>query len=93
MRKLTCKICAIIDRPWVFGLRQGDDCRYFVFERRDKATLIPLIKRECGVGSVIDSDEWPVYSSLTAEGFLHDTVNHQHNYVDPTNRGHTQAIE
>lgn len=84
---------ARVDGPWVFGLRQGRDCRYFVVERRDKATLIPLIKRECEEGSLIHSDEWPAYKCLPAEGFRHETVNHQVNYVDPTSGAHTQGIE
>ena len=32
-----------IDGPWVFGLKQGSDCRYFWAERRDRNTLIPII--------------------------------------------------
>lgn len=44
---------ACVDGPWVFGLRQSNDCRYFVVEKRDKSTLIPLIKQECAVGSII----------------------------------------
>ena len=27
-----------IDGPWVFGLKQGSDCRYFWVERRDRNT-------------------------------------------------------
>lgn len=84
---------ARIDGPWVFGLRLGNDCRYFVVARRDKATLIPIIKRECQAGSTIHSDEWPAYHCLTNEGFDHETVNHQENYVDPGTGAHTQAIE
>ena len=44
---------ARVDGPWVFGLRQKNDCRYFVVERRDKKTLIPLIQRECEKNSVM----------------------------------------
>lgn len=84
---------ARVDGPWVFGLRQGNDCRYFHVERRDKATLLPIIKRECKVGSEIHSDEWAAYRCLPAEGFVHETVNHQRNYVDPMTGAHTQAIE
>jgi transposase len=80
---------ARIDGPWVFGLRQGDDCRYYVVERRDAATLIPIIRRECERGSVVHSDEWRAYGSLTQEGYVHETVNHQHNYVDPDTGAHT----
>jgi transposase len=84
---------ARIDGPWVFGLRLGDDCRYFVVEKRDRGTLIPIIRRECERGSVIHSDEWPAYGSLTQEGYVHETVNHQQHYVDPDTGAHTQAIE
>ena len=35
-----------IDGPWVFGLKKGDDCRYFYVQKRDKDTLIPIILRE-----------------------------------------------
>ncbi len=67
----------IVDGTWVFELFQGDDCRYFVVERQEKATLIPLIKRKYKVCSMIHSDEWSAYSSSALEGFLHYTVNHQ----------------
>ncbi len=84
---------ARVDGSWVFGFCQGDYCRYFVVEQWEKVTFIPLIKRQCEFGSVIHSDEWLAYSSLAAEGFLHYTVNHQQNYIDPTSGAHTQAIE
>lgn len=80
----NCNYGSRIDGPWVFGLKKGDDCRYFFVERRDKNTLLPIIKRECELGSVIHSDEWLSYRCLAAEGFIHKTVNHQQNYVDST---------
>ncbi|KAK4880801.1 hypothetical protein RN001_008947 [Aquatica leii] len=46
-----------IDGPWVFGLRLRDEVRYFYVERRDRATLLPIIQREVEVGSSIHSDE------------------------------------
>jgi len=58
-----------IDGPWVFGLKQSSDCPYFWVDGRDRNTLlIPIIERECAYGSVIHSDEWPVYSNLNALG-------------------------
>ena len=36
-----------IDGPWVFGERQGNDFQYFYAQRRDKDTLIPIIKEHC----------------------------------------------
>jgi len=51
-------------------------------------TLVP----KCERGSDIHSDEWAAYHSLRAEGFEYETVNHQHNYVDPVAGAHTQGI-
>ena len=34
-----------IEGPWIFGLKQSSDCRYFWVERRDRNTLIPTIER------------------------------------------------
>jgi len=84
---------ARVDGPWVFGLHQGNDCRYFVMEKRDKQTLIPIIQRECEPGSLIHSDKWPAYCSLAQVGYVHKMVNHQEHYVDPDTGAHTQGIE
>jgi hypothetical protein len=77
-----------IDGPWVFGLKQGLDCRYYYVNRRDKETLLPIIIRECA-----HSDEWPAYSALKSLGFVHSTVNRQENYVNPASGTNTQDIE
>ncbi|XP_076031782.1 uncharacterized protein LOC143019698 [Oratosquilla oratoria] len=82
-----------IDGPWVFGLIQGRDVRYFYVEKRNAETLIPIIQREVEVGSVIHSDEWAAYRQLQQVGFHHATVNHQHHYVDSATGVHTQKIE
>ncbi|CAF1119304.1 unnamed protein product [Brachionus calyciflorus] len=37
------------------------EVRMFVVEKRDAATLIPLIKKNCKIGSEIVSDEWSSY--------------------------------
>ncbi|XP_076031863.1 uncharacterized protein LOC143019764 [Oratosquilla oratoria] len=84
---------ARIDGPWVFGLKNGLDVCYFYVMRRERATLIPIIERECQVGSVIHSDEWPAYLILNNIGYHHKTVNHQENYVNPISGAHTQGIE
>ena len=77
----------------VFGLKQGLDCSYFYVNRCDKETLVPIITRECAQGSVIHSDEWLAYSILKSLGFIHCTVNHQENYVNPASGTNTQGIE
>jgi hypothetical protein len=82
-----------IDGPWIFGLKQGLDCRYFYVNHCDKETLVSIITRECAQGSVIHSDEWPAYSTLKSLGFIHSTVNDQENYVKPASGTNTQGIE
>ena len=82
-----------VSGPWVFGLYQGNNCRYFWVERRDADTLIPLIEKVVAPGSVIHSDEWGAYNSLNDRGFIHTTVTHKNNFVDPATGCHTQGIE
>jgi len=82
-----------IDGPCVFGLKQGLDCRYFYVNRCDEDTLIPIIARECPQGSVIHSNKWPAYSTLKSLRFIHNTVNHQENYVNPASGTNTQGTE
>jgi hypothetical protein len=82
-----------IDGQWVFDLKQGLDCRYLYVNRRDKETLVSIITRECEQGFVIHSDEWPAYSTLKSLGFIHSTVNHQENYVNPASGANTRGIE
>ena len=73
---------------------QGNDCRYYVVERRNNATLISIIKRECARGSVIHSNEWAAYGCSEADDYRHSTsVNHQENYVNPDTGAHTQGLE
>lgn len=84
---------ARVDGPWVFGLKNGNDCRYFYIHQHDRETLLPIIERECEAGSEIHSDEWAAYRCLTSRGFIHKTVNHQMSYVDANTGAHTQNIE
>lgn len=68
--------------------------------RQIRAKVVPNVKRETlqneilnlvEKGSTIYTDSWPAYDGLTAEQYIHETVNHMKEYV----RGnvHTQGIE
>ena len=61
--------------------------------KRDQATLIPLIKRHVAPGALIITDCWAAYNNLEQEGFMHETVNHSQHFVDPRTGAHTQQIE
>ena len=69
------------------------EVRMFVVEKRDAATLIPIIKANVLEGSDITSDEWRAYNSLNKHGYNHYKVNHSENFVNPKNGKHTQLIE
>lgn len=80
--------------PWVVGVYLSPtQVRFQLVPDRSGRTLVPLLQRFVSEGSTIVTDEWGGYKRLSEVGFLHKTVNHQHNFVDPATGYHTQAIE
>ncbi|KAL4147975.1 hypothetical protein QTP88_002283 [Uroleucon formosanum] len=87
-----------IGGPWVVGLccvlENGlIDARFFVVEKRDKETLHRIIKNEVLPGTTVHSDSWLGYKGLSEKGYVHETVNHSNNFVDPETGANTQRIE
>ena len=65
-------------------------------ERRDRNTLIAIIKNNCLPGSIIYADLWRGYNNLeTEEGsdYTHKTVNHSIYWKDLYTGVHTNTIE
>ena len=60
---------------------------------RSAATLLPIITRRVKAGTTIITDEWLAYSNLAANGFVHLTVKHKYNFVDPVSGAQTLTIE
>ena len=56
-------------------------------EERSKNMFLPIIKEH------IMSDMWKAYDCLQAKGYVHLTVNHSLNFVDPDTGAYTQKIE
>jgi len=52
---------------------------FFIVNKRDRDTLLPIIIQEIEPESTVHSDEWRAYSTLKNHGFLHQTVNHSKN--------------
>jgi len=62
--------------------------------KRDAETLIPLINKYILPGSVIVSDGWSAYRTISKHGYEHQVINHTEHFVDPENPEiHTQNIE
>ena len=70
---------------------------YFeVVDRRDRATLMPILQRVLLPGTEIHSDDWGAYYNLPAHAptvQTHRVVVHAANFVDPVTAVHTQEIE
>ena len=87
-----------VDGVWVFGGIERDSspskCFFQTVSDRSAATLIPIIKRCILPGTTILSDCWKAYNSLSAEGYLHETVNHSVQLLFVSESGaHTNNIE
>jgi len=80
---------------WVFGGVELGSGEFFMelVPRRDANTLLPIIQRHIRPGTRIWSDEWGAYRGLNGLGYVHQTVNHSQQYVDPATGVHTNNIE
>lgn len=65
----------------------------FIVEKRDHATLLPIIRDNIEEGTTIVSDGWAAYNNLTNFGYFHETVIHEENFIDPVSGANTQRIE
>ncbi|KCZ74415.1 hypothetical protein H311_04620 [Anncaliia algerae PRA109] len=64
-----------------------------MIENKKSETLIPIICEKVSSGSIIYTDEHKGYSKLGEYGFLHKSVCHRYNFVNPINGVHTQQLE
>lgn len=89
----------VANEVWLFGgVERGNHQRCFVVpvERRNAATLLPLIEEHIEPGSIIHSDMWRAYGGIPnlPHGYhQHFTVNHQQNFINPNTGAHTQSVE
>ena len=62
-------------------------------DARDANSLLPLIHRHVRLGSIIHSDGWGAYNNVGNLGYVHRTVIHADNFVDPVTGVHSNGIE
>ena len=85
----------VLSQWWVFGmvnLAEPTKPMLFYVPARNAATLMPLVQYHIPAGSTVVSDQWRAYNQIQRAGFLHLTVNHSRNFVDP-NTGSFQYTE
>jgi len=80
---------------WVFGgIARGTGRKFLVaVHDRSAENLIGLIKQWIVSSTMIISDCWAAYSSLSDEGYMHFAVNHSITFMDKTTGAHTNVIE
>ena len=85
-----------VDGRWVFGGRETyDKTKIFMVavKNRKAKTLLPIIRNWIHEGSIIHSDCWKSYNSLSRNGYTHVTVNHSKQFVNPSSAACTNRIE
>ena len=66
-----------------------------IVQRRNAATLLPIIQAHVHPGTTVYSDEWAAYNSVQSLPSVatHETVNYSLHFVDPVTGVHTQNVE
>ena len=85
------------EQVWVFGIvdtRFQPALGYMrIVDRRDSATLLPIISSVVAPGSIVHSDEWSSYRAIRSQlGLTHRTVNHSIQFITPSGV-HTNTVE
>jgi len=85
----------LVQPQWVFGLYDTSTKLGHIqlVDDRSAGTLIPIIQRCVRPGTTIFSDQWSAYRGLQSLGYVHHTVNHSQNFIDPNTGTCTNAIE
>ncbi|PSN50490.1 hypothetical protein C0J52_10727 [Blattella germanica] len=85
----------VVKEKWVLGIYDTSVRRGVVLFvcKRDRQTLVPLIRDYVLPGSRIYTDGWSAYTGLDRAGYTHMVVNHKKHFVDPTPGACTNAVE
>ena len=67
--------------------------RFFRVRNRAKETLTSIITKHVAAGTVIWTNEFPAYKSVSSLGHTYQTANHSQKYIDPVTGVHTQRIK
>ena len=97
--KCKYNVGRVVREQWVFGIFGINENRGIIMyiDNRSAAILIKKIKKHIKPGTEIWSDSWKGYSSLSnlvgVSPYIHKTVNHSRNFVDPVTGICTNHVE
>ncbi|XP_067056008.1 uncharacterized protein [Acropora muricata] len=93
--KRKCKRGRVSEGPWVFGVVERGSQKVLLLRVPDctRETVHRLITTHIRPGTVIYSDQFTPYIPLNQLGYIHVSVNHSKNFVDPDSGAHTNTIE
>ncbi|XP_011858704.1 PREDICTED: uncharacterized protein LOC105556230, partial [Vollenhovia emeryi] len=85
----------IVKGQWVFGAIERVSGKMFIVPVKDRTsiTLVDIVKRRIAPGSIIYSDCWRAYDTLSNYDYTHYVVNQTEHFVDSQTGIHTQNIE
>lgn len=81
---------------WLFGgiCRETKETFFVIVPNRNEETLINAICENINEGSHIITDCWRSYLNIQSYGYIHSTINHSENFINPNDQNiHTQTIE
>lgn len=84
-----------VRKLWVVGGICTETNETFFVETlfRNIVSLNEIILNNVAEGSIITTDEWAGYNQLSSLGYIHQTVNHCQNFINPETGANTQQIE
>jgi transposase-like protein len=84
-----------VQQLWVFGAYEVTTKKGFLVNvpDRTKETLMAVIKARINPGSIVVSDLWAAYNTISYEGYENLTVNHKYNFLDPRTYATTNHVE
>lgn len=85
-----------VEGVWILGIVERSFSRkilYFIVKNRKMHTIDAIFKKFVKKGSIIHTDGWKGYLNLKNIDYVHKSVNHSLNFVDPLTGVNTNTIE
>lgn len=86
----------MVDGVWVVvGIEKIPNGKIFLVPvlNRSVETLNTIVYEHVRMGSIIHTDMWRGYNGLETLGFIHQSVNHSQNFIDPETLVCTNLVE